>query len=70
MFNSLFGKKKITVTVYFKSGNKTSFKCTDFRVKHTGDNITSYNAEGIDARQRDPLFWCALDQIELITIDR
>lgn len=68
-FKNLF-KKRIKVTFHLKSGKTTSIWCDDINIKHDGSNITSYSLKGTRTSKDDPLFWIAMDQIELITLKR
>ena len=63
-------KRRTKVTFHLKSGTKTSIWCEDISIKHNGSEISSYTLKNTGTAKSDPLFWVAIDQIELITIKR
>ena len=68
MFNPF--KNHIKVTFHLKSGKSTTIKCADIKITKSGSELASYSISGAVVDKEDPLFWIAMDQIELITIKR
>ena len=62
--------RKMVVTFTLRSGKEVRVKCKDIKLTKRGNELVSYEIEGIDTRPGDPVFYVKLDSIDHIAYRR